>query len=181
MHVVMAGLSARACVSLWANARVSKGIPSAAMGWTFTMVDIDRAMPVRRRTPVPSFRGLLRVAGMGYCSGMLASKRWRQTFHLREYRRFPMQCLVYFSSETLTGTGSLWNLSRGGWRMDSEIPLPCGTVLRLLVMLPEMNHGLVVEQATVCWSRGGHEVGLGTQTIDALEAARLQDFITACV
>ena len=111
----------------------------------------------------------------------MSTPRLQQRFHLREYRRFPMPCLVHFSTETFTGTGTLWNLSRGGWRMDSEIPLPCGTVLRLLVMLPEMKHGLVVEQATVCWSRGGHEVGLATQTIDELEAARLQDFITACV
>jgi hypothetical protein len=92
-----------------------------------------------------------------------------------------MHCLVYFTGETVTGTGTLWNLSHGGWRLDSEVPLPCGTVLRLFVMLSGMNQGLVVEQATVCWSRGGHEVGLATQTIDAREAARLQCFIRAAL
>ena len=93
------------------------------------------------------------------------------TFQVRPYRRFPVQCLVYFSTGTVTGTGTIWNLSLGGSWMDSDICLACGMVLKLFVMLPELQHGIVVDRATVCWCRG-HEVQ---------EAARLQNFITACV
>jgi hypothetical protein len=56
----------------------------------------------------------------------------------------------------------------------------CGTVLKVFVMLPEVHHGLVVDQATVCWSRG-HEVGLTIRDINEQEVLRLQNFITACM
>ena len=91
-----------------------------------------------------------------------------------------MQCVVYFTTEMATGTGTMWNCSRGGVRMDSETSLACGCVLKLFVMLPEVPHGIIVEQALVCWSRG-REVGLEIQTIDPQDAARLQEFIMACV
>jgi hypothetical protein len=104
----------------------------------------------------------------------------RPTFHLREYRRFPIQCIAYFTTDTGTGTGAIWNCSRGGVRLDSETPLAYGTVLKLFLMLPEVQHGIVVKEAVVCWSRG-HEVGLAIRGIDPQEADRLQDFITACV
>jgi hypothetical protein len=101
-------------------------------------------------------------------------------FFLRKYRRFPIQCIEYFTVETATGSGTICNCSRGGVRMDSETPLVYGTVLKLFFMLPEVPHGIVVNEALVCWSRG-HKVGLAIRTIDPKEAARLQDFIAACV
>jgi hypothetical protein len=111
---------------------------------------------------------------------MHTARKSSQTFHLREYRRFPIQCIVYFTTETATGTGNIWNCSRTGVRMDSETPLACGTVLKVFLMLPEVPHGIVVKEALVCWSRG-HEVGLAIHGIDHEEVARLQDFIAACV
>ena len=110
----------------------------------------------------------------------MSTPRLQLHFHLREYRRFPIQCIAYFATETETGTGTIWNCSRAGVRMDSETPLTCGTVLRLLLMLPEVQHGIVVKEDMVCWSRG-HDVGLAIRGIDPQEDARLQDFIAACV
>jgi hypothetical protein len=53
-----------------------------------------------------------------------------------------------------------------------------GTVLKLFVMLPDLPHGIIVEQAIVTWSRG-QEVGLAIRKIDRQDAARLQAFIAA--
>ena len=83
---------------------------------------------------------------------------------------------MYFSYDGQYGAGTVWNVSCWGWRMDSEIPLTRGKVLKLFVMLPDMPHGIIVEQAMVCWSRG-REIGLTTLLIDRQDATRLQHFI----
>jgi hypothetical protein len=90
---------------------------------------------------------------------MSALPAYQQTFHLRVYRRFPVQCLLYFSGDALYGTGSLWNISLNGCRVDSDVKVPVGITLTLVVMLPDEKAGLRVDQAIVCWSRG-HEFGL---------------------
>jgi hypothetical protein len=67
-----------------------------------------------------------------------------------------------------------------GRAANSETPLAYGPILKLFAMLPEVQHGIVVKEAAVCWSRG-QEVGLAIRGIDAQEAARLHDFIASCV
>jgi hypothetical protein len=109
---------------------------------------------------------------------MSALSAHRPTFHVREYRRFPVNCLLYFSSDQLYGTGTVWNLSLGGWRVDSDVEVATGTTLTLFVMLPDSKQALLVDQAVVCWSRG-HEFGLAVHQIKPEDAARLQDFIIA--
>lgn len=103
-----------------------------------------------------------------------------QTFHLREYRRFPVNCLLYFSSDQLYGTGTVWNLSLGGWRVDSEVAVATGTTLTLFVMLPDNKQAVVVDEATVCWSRG-HEFGLAIREMQDQDASRLKDFIAELI
>lgn len=104
----------------------------------------------------------------------------RYSFHVREYHRIPVQCLLYFSSDQVYGTGTVWNLSLGGWRVDSDTPVKRGTTLTLFVMLPDNKHAVLVDEATVCWSRG-HEFGLAIHKIQSKDGARLKDFITAHV
>jgi hypothetical protein len=98
------------------------------------------------------------------------------TFRIREYRRIPVQCPLYFSHDGQYGAGTVWNLSCGGWRVDTEIPLTRGTVLKLFVMLPEVPQGVIVERAIVTWSRG-QEVGLAILRIHPQDATRLQHVI----
>jgi hypothetical protein len=107
---------------------------------------------------------------------MSALPAYRHSFHVREYRRFPVNCLLYFSSDELNGTGTVWNLSLGGWRVDSDVKVPMGTVLTLFVMLPDIKQALLIDQATVCWSRG-HEFGLAIRRINDQDRVRLRDFI----
>ena len=107
---------------------------------------------------------------------MSALPAYRQTFHLREYSRFPVNCLLYFSSDRVNGTGTVWNLSLGGWRVDSDLKVSTGTALTLFVMLPDNKQAVVVDQAVVCWSRG-HEFGLVIRRIKDQDMVRLRDFI----
>jgi hypothetical protein len=99
-----------------------------------------------------------------------------QAFHIRQYRRFPVNCLLYFSSDELYGTGTIWNLSLGGWRVDSDVEVSTGTTLTLCVMLPDNKEALLVDQAAVCWSRG-HEFGLVIREMKDQDRVRLRDFI----
>ena len=99
-----------------------------------------------------------------------------RTFHIREYRRFPVNCLLYFTSDTLNGTGTVWNFSLGGWRVDSEVRVIAGTRLTLFVMLPDDKEALLVDQAVVCWSRG-HEFGLVIREMKNQDRVRLRYFI----
>lgn len=107
---------------------------------------------------------------------MLPFPAYRQTFHMREYRRFPVNCLLYFSSDHLYGTGTVWNLSLGGWRVDSDVTVATGTTLTLFVMLPDNKEAVLVDQATVCWSRG-HEFGLVIREMKQQDRVRLGNFI----
>ncbi len=72
----------------------------------------------------------------------------------------------------------MWNLSVGGWRMDTDLPLTPGTHLKLFVMLPDGAPPIVVDQAVVCWRRGP-DVGLLTRHMAAPQATRLTEFIAA--
>jgi hypothetical protein len=106
----------------------------------------------------------------------MSTSQNQPTFQIREFRRIPVDCPLYFSHDGQYGAGTVWNLSCRGWRVDSEIPLARGTVLKLFVMLPDLPHGIVVEKAVVCWSRG-QEVGLAIRRMDQQDATTLQHFI----
>jgi hypothetical protein len=71
---------------------------------------------------------------------------------------------------------TVWSISFGGWRIDSEVNVPAGTTLTLFAMLPDEKQTLLVDQAVVCWSRG-HEFGLVIREMEEQDRVRLKDFI----
>lgn len=101
-------------------------------------------------------------------------------FQLRSFRRFPIQCSVYYSSDALQGTGIAWNLSLNGWRVDGTHPVEPGTVVTLCVFLPDQHPTVFIDRAVVRWSRG-REFGIEVNMIKADEHARLEQFVTALV
>jgi hypothetical protein len=107
---------------------------------------------------------------------MSALPAHRPTFHVREFRRFPVNCSLYFSSDEVYGKGTVWNLSLGGWRVDSEVKVPPGTTLTLFVMLPDSQQAVLVDEAVVCWRRR-HDFGLAIRKISPDDAARLRGFV----
>jgi PilZ domain len=99
-----------------------------------------------------------------------------KTFHVREFRRFPVNCLLYFSSDEVYGKGTVWNVSLGGWRADSEVAVAIGTTLTLFIMLPDTRQAVLVDEAVVCWRRG-YDFGLAIRKITPNDATRLRDFV----
>lgn len=102
------------------------------------------------------------------------------TFQVRSFRRFPVQCSVYYSSDEFQGTGTAWNLSLNGWRVDGTHPLEPGTIVTLCVFLPGQHPTVFIDRATVRWSRG-QEFGIAVTSIKADEQARLEQFVTALI
>lgn len=102
------------------------------------------------------------------------------TFQVRSFRRFAVQCSVYYSSDEVQGTGIVWNLSLNGWRVDGTQPVEPGTVITLCVFLPGQHPTVFIDRATVCWSRG-QEFGITVTSIKADEHARLEQFVTALI
>jgi hypothetical protein len=87
---------------------------------------------------------------------------------------------MYFSTDKNVGTGTLCNVSLGGWRVSSDMHVKRGASLTLFATLPDHKQAVLVDEAKVCWSRG-HEFGLAIQKIAAPDAERLRSFITACM
>lgn len=101
-------------------------------------------------------------------------------FYVRSFRRFPVQCSVYYSCESFQGSGIAWNLSLNGWRVDGTHPVEPGTIVTLCVFLPGQHPTVFVDRAIVRWSRG-QEFGIEVNSIKADEQARLEQFVTALV
>ncbi|MDR4478488.1 MAG: PilZ domain-containing protein [Nitrospira sp.] len=101
-------------------------------------------------------------------------------FHVRSFRRFPVQCSVYYSGNAFQGTGIAWNLSLNGWRVDGTHPVEPGAVVTLCVFLPGLHPTVFIDRAVVRWSRG-QEFGIEVNAIKADERARLEQFVTALV
>ena len=91
---------------------------------------------------LPSYNTALREAAM--------------PFSIRLFRRFPVQCVVSYSAGPFTGVGTVWNLSRSGWRLSGDLPMRQGETLSLTVTLPNEQSILttgrcsVVTEAGVC-------------------------------
>lgn len=97
-------------------------------------------------------------------------------FRIRAYRRFAMQCPVFYLCEKFIAQGTVWNFSRKGWRVDGEHDVHVGTVLALCVFLPNQQVPTTIERAIVRWSRG-QEFGLETLYMQPEQSARFKWFV----
>jgi hypothetical protein len=87
---------------------------------------------------------------------------------------------VYYSGDEFKGTGTAWNLSLNGWRIDGTHPVEPGMVVTLCVFLPGPHPTVFIDRATIRWSLG-QEFGIEVSSIKAGEHARLEQFVTALV
>lgn len=97
-------------------------------------------------------------------------------FHLRTYRRLPVQGLgtVLYAGLDGEGRGHLWNLSVTGCRITSSQLAP-GAVLSILLELPN-KRAVIVPRTRVVWCRGADH-GLELMGTVAGDLERLQRFI----
>lgn len=100
-------------------------------------------------------------------------------FSIRLFRRFPVQCAVSYSVGPFRGLGTVWNLSRSGWRLSGDLPMRPGERLSLTVTLPN-EQSIDVSEAVVRWSRG-QEFGVETVETPKHTAARLIHYVRRLV
>jgi len=100
-------------------------------------------------------------------------------FSIRLFRRFPVQCVVSYSAGLFRGNGTVWNLSRSGWRLSGDLPMRAGERLSLSVTLPN-EQCIDVSDAVVRWSRG-QEFGVETIETPKHTAARLIHYVRRLV
>ncbi len=62
---------------------------------------------------------------------------------VRPFQRFPVQCSVTYNAGPLQGQGTIWNLSRTGWRLSGDLPMRPGEMLSLTVTLPNEQRILI--------------------------------------
>lgn len=96
-------------------------------------------------------------------------------FVLRPYRRFPVVCPVTYEHGWREGEGIIWNLSPMGWRLSGNLPLECGDVCSLNMVLPT-NKQISVAAGIVRWVRG-EDYGIETLVMDGQGQARIGQYI----
>lgn len=73
----------------------------------------------------------------------------------RKFQRFSDNSHVVFSGEAIKGAGRLDNLSLGGAAILSDLPVPRGEYLTLLITFPTQAGGIEIELAPVRWVKDG--------------------------
>jgi hypothetical protein len=71
---------------------------------------------------------------------------------LRKGRRLPLQLSVSFTSDEITGTGIMYNLSKEGCAIESETHMPMNSYLQMEVQLSPGEPPVLIEFAAVRWS-----------------------------
>ena len=100
-------------------------------------------------------------------------------FLIRLFRRFPVQCVVSYSAGPFTGVGTVWNLSRSGWRLSGDLPMRQGNPLSLTDTLPN-EQSILIPQAVVRWSRR-QEFAVENLAIKPHTVARLEHYVKRLV
>ena len=95
----------------------------------------------------------------------------------RDTYRFPVECPVTFSGESCDGVGTVTNLSKRGWKVNSNWTVSPGTYLALWVSPPDYEWPMKVNLAVVRWSRG-QEFGLEIMDMRPEEQERHQRFVS---
>ena len=99
--------------------------------------------------------------------------------YVRADDRLPVQGRIYFSTDESEGTGTVQDVSVGGWGVRSvHTHVRPGDAVTFFATLPDHQQAVLVDQAKVCWSRGD-DFGLAIGKITVQDAKRLKGFIFA--
>ena len=95
----------------------------------------------------------------------------------RRTPRYCAHCEVEYLSPQGAGKGSLVNLSREGWRIKTDQPIPRGTLLSLRLYLHDQPTPLDVDQAIVRWT-DNTEFGVELLNLRPDAATRLSEYLS---
>ena len=96
---------------------------------------------------------------------------------LRFAHRYPIQCPITFLGDYRAGEGTVRDVSRGGWKVESDQPMQRGDYVALRVVLPDQAVPMRVDLAVVRWV-SGREFGLEFVRMQPEEQARLRHFVS---
>jgi len=96
-------------------------------------------------------------------------------FKIRPCRRFSVCCPVTYLVGRFQGHGTVWDVSRSGWRFSGNLPLRIGEVCSLTVSLPT-DRRVYVATGIVRWVRG-EEYGIETLEIDDESQEDLDEYL----
>lgn len=86
-------------------------------------------------------------------------------------------CLpLSFSGDHLAGEGTVYNLSAGGCKANSDTAVPTGTYLRVRIYLPDQDASITAEVAAVRWAMG-QDFGVEFISMSKEDQERLQRFL----
>ena len=71
---------------------------------------------------------------------------------LRRGRRLPLQLAVSFTSDEVSGTGIVYNLSKEGCAIQSETHMPMKSYLQMEIGMSPDESPVLIEFAAVRWS-----------------------------
>jgi hypothetical protein len=92
---------------------------------------------------------------------------------VRKHPRFAVQLPVSFSTEEVDADGTVYNLSLGGCRVESDHPMQGGEYVALRLRVSYDESPISIQVAVVRWSVGG-EFGLEFLVIAEEEKERLR-------
>ncbi len=94
--------------------------------------------------------------------------------------RADSRCTVCFAlryfADGLVGQGTVWDLSRRGWRASGSDLVSVGLEMAVYLQLPTEHEWLAVDQAVVRWVNGS-SFGLEIRSIDDSRRIRLEEFL----
>jgi PilZ domain-containing protein len=95
---------------------------------------------------------------------------------IRKYPRFGVQLPVSFSKDELDGDGTVYNLSMGGCRVESDHTIQQGEYVALRLYVSYGDPPVMVQVAAVRWATG-KEFGLEFLVIAEEQKERLSGFL----
>lgn len=99
---------------------------------------------------------------------------------LRRGRRLPLQLSVSFTSDEVTGTGIMYNLSKEGCAIESETHMPMDSYLQMDVMVSPDESPVHVEFAAVRWSTRT-EFGAEFLTLSDVSKKRILKYLATSI
>ena len=97
-------------------------------------------------------------------------------FTVRADSRCAVRFALRYFADGLVGQGTVWDLSRHGWRASGSDLVSVGLEMAVYLQLPTEHEWLAVDQAVVRWV-DGRSFGLEIQNIDDSRRARLEEFL----
>ena len=97
---------------------------------------------------------------------------------LRRGRRLPLQLAVSFTSDEVSGTGIVYNLSKEGCAIESETHMPMNSYLQMEIGMSPYESPVLIEFAAVRWSTRT-EFGAEFLTLREDSKARILKYLAA--